>query len=75
MAFSGFGPHHGLWHKDTPTKRIDIIPTSEAMMHALGLSVLTPQPELYRVYGTAIFHDFFFAHNIKMILENDMILD
>jgi hypothetical protein len=28
MALSGFGPYHGLWHKDTPTKRIDITPTS-----------------------------------------------
>jgi hypothetical protein len=76
MASSGFGPYHGLWRKDTPTKRIDITtPTSGAMMHALGLGVLAPQPKIYHTYSTAIFCDFFFAHDIKMIVNNNMILD
>jgi hypothetical protein len=59
MAPSGFGPYHGQWRKDNPTKRIDITPTSGAMMRTLGLDVLTPQPEIYQAYGTVIFHDFF----------------
>jgi hypothetical protein len=75
MALSSFGPYHGLWHKVTPTKRIDITPTLRAMMHVLGLGVLTPQPEIYNAYGTAIFSDFFLVHNINMIVGNNMMLD
>jgi hypothetical protein len=35
MAKSGFGPYHGLWLDDTPTKRIGVIPTPW-MTRALG---------------------------------------
>jgi hypothetical protein len=27
MAWSGFGPHHGLWHEDAPSKCIVVTPT------------------------------------------------
>ena len=36
MAKSSFGPYHGLWLDDTPTKRIDVIPTPRMMTRALG---------------------------------------
>jgi hypothetical protein len=75
MVLSGFGPYHGLWHKDTPTKCIDITPTSGAMTRALGLGALTPQPEIYHAYGTVIFCDFIFAHDINIIVNNTGILD
>jgi hypothetical protein len=75
MVLSGFGPYHGLWCKDTPTKRIDITPTSGAMTRALGLGVLATQPKIYHAYGTAIFRDFIFAHNINIIVNNNMISD
>jgi hypothetical protein len=38
MAMSGFGPYHGLWLDDTPTKRIGIIPTPWMMTPALGFA-------------------------------------
>jgi hypothetical protein len=44
-------------------------------MHALGLGVLAPQPMIYHTYSTAIFPDFFFVHDIKMIVNINMILD
>ena len=47
LASSGFGPYHGMWHEYDQTKCIWAIPTPWAMMIALGLGVLTPQPELY----------------------------
>jgi hypothetical protein len=75
MVSSGFGSYHGLWPKDTPTKCIDITPTLGAMMRALGLGVLAPQPEIYHAYGTAIFCDFILAHNINIIVNNNMIID
>jgi hypothetical protein len=37
MASSGFGPYHGQWHIDAPTKCIGAIPTLWVMMTALGL--------------------------------------
>jgi hypothetical protein len=61
MAQSGFGPYHGQWPMYTPSKHIIVTSTSEEMMRVLGLGVLTPQPKLYHAYGTAIFHDFFYA--------------
>ncbi len=36
MATIGFGPYHGLWLDDSPTKRIGIIPTPCTMMRVLG---------------------------------------
>jgi len=36
MAKSGFGPYHGLWLDDAPTKPIGIIPTPWMMTRALG---------------------------------------
>ena len=33
IARSGFGPYHGLWLYDAPTKYIGIIPTQWTMMH------------------------------------------
>jgi hypothetical protein len=65
MALSSFGPYHGLWHKDAPSKHIDITPTLGAMQNALGLGVLMPQPKLYHTYGTAGFFDYFFENNIN----------
>jgi hypothetical protein len=61
MAWSSFGPYHGLWRKNTPSKHIVVTSTSGGMMRALGLGILTPQPKLYHAYGTAMFHDFFYA--------------
>jgi hypothetical protein len=55
MASSGFGPYHGLWRGNTPSKRINITTTSVAMICAVGLGVLTPQPENYHQYGTVFF--------------------
>jgi hypothetical protein len=75
MVLSGFGPYHGLWHKDTPTKCIDITPTLGTMRHVLGLGVLPPQPKVYHAYGTANYCDFIFMHNINIIVNNNMILD
>jgi hypothetical protein len=75
MALSGLGSYHGLWRKDAQTKHIDITPTSGAMTHALGLNVLATQPEIYHTYSTAIFCDFYFVHDIKTIVNNNMILD
>jgi hypothetical protein len=46
MVWSGFGPYHGLWCEDAPTKHIGVIPTPWTMMHALCLGVFAPQPEL-----------------------------
>jgi hypothetical protein len=36
MAKNGFGPYHGLWLDDAPTKPIGIIPTPWMMTLALG---------------------------------------
>jgi hypothetical protein len=36
MATSGFGPYHGLWLDDAPTKPIGVIPTPWKMTHGLG---------------------------------------
>ena len=36
MATSGFGPYHGLWLDDAPTKCIGIIPIPWTMMPVLG---------------------------------------
>lgn len=36
MAKSGFGPYHGLWLDDAPTKPIGVIPTPWMMTRALG---------------------------------------
>jgi hypothetical protein len=36
MAKSGFGPYHGLWLDDAPTRPIGIIPTPWMMNRALG---------------------------------------
>jgi len=36
MAKSGFGPYHGLWLDDVPTKRIGVIPTPWMMTRELG---------------------------------------
>ena len=32
-----------LWHQDTPTKGINVIPTLGEMTHALGLMPIPPQ--------------------------------
>jgi hypothetical protein len=37
MALSGFGPYHGLWHDNAPTKHIGIMSTPWTMEDALGL--------------------------------------
>ena len=53
MAWSGFGPYHGMWHEYAQTKCIGAILTPWAMMFALDSGVITPQPELYHTYGYA----------------------
>jgi hypothetical protein len=40
MAFSGFGLYYGLWHDDTPTKHIGVMPTPWMMADALGLVLI-----------------------------------
>ncbi len=47
MAWSGFGPYYDMWHEYAQTKCIGAILTPWAMTFALGLGVITPQPELY----------------------------
>ncbi len=42
MASSGFGPYHGQWHDNAPTKCIGTIPTPWVIARALGLGVLPP---------------------------------
>jgi hypothetical protein len=37
MMMGGFGPYHGLWLDDTPTKRIGVMLTPWMVMDALGL--------------------------------------
>jgi hypothetical protein len=37
MVTSGFGPYHGLWLDDAPTKRIGIMLTPWMMTDVLGL--------------------------------------
>jgi hypothetical protein len=37
MVTSGFGPYHGLWLDDSPTKCIGVMLTPWTMMDALGL--------------------------------------
>jgi hypothetical protein len=60
MAWSGFGPYHGMWHEYVQTKCIGVIPTPWAMMIALGLGVIMPQPVLYHAYSRAILRNFYF---------------
>ena len=55
MASSGFGPYHGLSSGNTPSKRNDVTTTSVAMICAVGLGVLAPQPANYHHYGTVFF--------------------
>jgi hypothetical protein len=49
-----------MWHENAQTKCIGIIPTPWAMTIALGMGVITPEPELYHAYGRAILHNFYF---------------
>ncbi len=42
MASSGFGPYHGQWHDNAPSKCIGAIPTTWVKALALGLGVLPP---------------------------------
>jgi hypothetical protein len=35
MVFSGFGPYHGLWHGNAPTKHIGVMPTPWTMADVL----------------------------------------
>jgi len=60
MAWSGFGPYHGIWHEYAQTKCIGAILTPWAMTIALGLGVITPQPKLYHAYGRACLRNFYF---------------
>ncbi len=58
MATSGFGPYHGLWLDDTPTKCMDVMLTQWTMMDALGLvEILQAHKELVLSW-TAIYCDF-----------------
>ncbi len=38
MVTSGFGPYHGLWLDDPPTKRVGVTPTPWTMTLALGFA-------------------------------------
>ena len=60
MACSGFCPYYGMWREYAQTKCIGVIPTPWAMMIALSLGVITPQPELYHAYCRAILRNFYF---------------
>jgi hypothetical protein len=51
MVWSGVGPYHGMWCECAQAKCIGAILTPWAMMIALGLGVITPQPVLYQAYG------------------------
>jgi hypothetical protein len=51
--------YHGLRRSDATSKHINVTTTSVAMIYALGLVVITPQPTKYHHYGTAFFRDFF----------------
>jgi len=43
MAWSGFGPYHGMWREYAQTKCIGVILTPWAMTIALGLGIITPK--------------------------------
>ena len=45
MVSSGFGPYHGLWLEDAPTKCIGVTPTPWVMTITLGLVRIPPQQE------------------------------
>jgi hypothetical protein len=45
MATSSFGPYHGLWLDDTPTKCIGAIPTPWMMTHVLGFVEILKEHE------------------------------
>jgi hypothetical protein len=60
MAWSGFGPYHGMGREYAQTKCIGAILTPWAMKIELGLGVITPQPELYHAYGRANLRNFYF---------------
>ncbi len=60
MASSSFGPYHDKWREYAQTKCICAILTPWAMTFALGLGVITPQPELYHAYGRFFLHNFYF---------------
>jgi hypothetical protein len=55
MATSGFGPYHGVWLDDAPTKHIGIIPTPWVMTDALVFAkilqahgyLMPPQTEFF----------------------------
>ncbi len=58
MTSSGFGPYHGMWREYAQTKCIGAI--LRAMMIALGLGVITPQPKLYHAYSRVFLRNFYF---------------
>ncbi len=77
MAWSGFGPYHGMWHEYAQTKCIGTILTPWMMTIALGLGVITPQPKLYHAYGRVCLRNFFYVVILMidaMIISNNMIL-
>ena len=78
MASSGFGPYHSMRREDTLSKWIGAIPTPWAMVFALGLGVLMPQPELYHTHMVEFFSYRFYVVILiidAMITTNSMILD
>jgi len=58
MAMSGFGPYHGMWLDDTPTKHIGVISTLWAMTDALGFVEILQAHEYLEPLQTTFFHDF-----------------
>ena len=64
MVWSGFGPYHGMWREYDQTKCIGAILTPWAMTIALGLGVITLQPELYHAYGGVCLRNFILCRKI-----------
>ena len=49
-----------MWHEYAQTKCTCAILTPWLMTIALGLGIITQQPELYHTYGQAILRNFYF---------------
>jgi hypothetical protein len=58
MAKSGFGPYHGPWLDDAPTKPIGIIPTPWMMTRVLGFVEILQVHEELVLSLTVVFRDY-----------------
>jgi hypothetical protein len=66
MVTSSFGPYHGLWHEDIPTKHIDIIPTPWMMTRVLGFVEMLQVHEWLVLLLTVFFVTFWNAYNTEV---------